>query len=142
MPQIERLTVACELLDEALRLYFEPRANYACLHLAGAAEEIFGAYVDKHGGESAFANHRRVGVRLSAYFSSDGTPSSEKAIGDVINFAKNNTKHGHGLVDFDPRAEAQELLERALTNYYQLMNVFDLPETESMRRFNTEPRPA
>jgi hypothetical protein len=45
-------------------------------------------------------------------------------------------------VEFDPRAEAQKLLERALTNYYQLMNVLELPETEDMRRFNAEPRSA
>lgn len=136
MPSTERLTVACELLDEALRLHFEGRAHYACLHLAGASEEVLGAYVDKHGGESAFKNHRRIGARLSACFSPNGTPSTESAIGDVINFAKNNTKHGHGLVDFDPSAEARELLDRAISNYYQLMQIFPLQETALIRRFN------
>jgi hypothetical protein len=139
---VERLVIACELLEEALRFYYGGTAHYACLHLAGAAEDIFGAYVEKHGGESAFKNHRRAGARLSAYFNEGGTPSSEKDIGDVINFAKNRTKHGHGLVEFDPKSEARHLLDRALTNYYQLMQVYPLPETDLVRRFNNDLSPA
>ena len=138
MPAVERLSVACELLQQALRLYYEGGANYACLHLAGAAEDVLGAYVEKHGGESAFNNHRRASVRLSAYFSADGKASTEKAIGDVINFSKNRTKHGHGLVDFDPKEEARQLLDRAVSNYYQLMQIFPLSETDLKRRFNDD----
>ncbi len=138
MPAVERLSVACEMLEEALRLYYEDRAHYACLHLAGAAEEVLGSYITKDGGESAFSNHRRVGARLAAHFSTSGRPASENDIGDLINFAKNNTKHGHGLVDFDPKAEAHALLDRALSNYYQLMQVYPLVETDLIRRFNLD----
>ena len=138
MPAVERLSVACELLEEALRLYFEGRAPYSCLHLAGAAEDVLGAYVEKHGGESAFKNHRRVGAKLSAHLSPTGVGATEKNIGDLINFAKNNTKHGHGLVEFEPMAEARDLLDSALSNYYQLMDVYPLTETEAIRRFNQD----
>jgi hypothetical protein len=38
-PPDDRFEVICELLDSALRLYFEGNANFAALHLAGAVGE-------------------------------------------------------------------------------------------------------
>ena len=138
MKPVDKLDIACELLDRSLRLYYAGDSYFACLHLAGAAEEILGVYVEKHGRDSSFANFRSAAVRLSGFLADDGAPSTPKDIGDLMNHAKNNTKHGHGVVNFDAKKEAKELLDRAATNYYFLMNHYPVPETELIRRFNEE----
>jgi hypothetical protein len=46
------------------------------------------------------------------------------------------SKEGDDEIFFDPRREAEDLLRRALTNYYDLMSQLPLDESELMRRFN------
>jgi hypothetical protein len=138
MSDIDKLDVACELLDRSLRLYYAGDSYFSALHLAGAAEEILGVYVERAGGESSFKNFRSAVVRLSKYLSNDGKESEPRAIGDLMNHAKNNTKHGHGPIFFSPEKEAKELLDRAITDYYFLMSHYPLIETELIRRFNKE----
>lgn len=139
---IEKLVVATELLDRALRMYYEGNSYFAALHLAGGAEEVLGAYVERHGGESSFRNLQQSAVTLSKLFNGD-VESEPKEIAHVMNRAKNSTKHMNSggdddQVDFNARAEAHVLLDRAVSNYYTLMNFYKLPETELVRRFNLE----
>jgi hypothetical protein len=54
MSAMDKLDVACELLDRSLRLYYAGDSYFSALHLAGAAEEILGVYVERAGGESSF----------------------------------------------------------------------------------------
>ena len=138
MKPTEKLDIACELLDRGLRLYYAKDSYFASIHLAGGAEEILGRYVESVGAEPAFTNLRTAAVRISGLISEDGVESTEKSIGDLMNHAKNNTKHGSGIVSFDPEKEAKELFDRAVTNYYFLMNHFPLLETELIRRFNED----
>jgi len=84
MKQIDKLNIACELLDRSLRLYYSGDSYFACLHLAGAAEEILGVYVEKAGAESSFENFRTAAVRLSKFLSDDGAASTPKDVGDLI----------------------------------------------------------
>ena len=53
---------------------------------------------------------------------------TQKKMAELINEAKNKTKHKNGIddsaVNFDPKSEAYELLDRALDNYYNLMSIF------------------
>ena len=71
---------------------------------------------------------------------------TQKKMAELINEAKNKTKHKNGIddsaVNFDPKSEAYELLDRALDNYYNLMSIFGLQETELMRQFNRKRRPS
>ena len=133
-----------ELLDRALRLYFEGDSYFTALHLAGAAEEILGVYVKIHGGVPAFDSTRASTVYLSKYIRNDGTESKAKDIGDLMNHAKNSTKHKFGkndhVVAFDPRREARNMLDLCVENYYQLMSLLNLPETELLRKFNNADR--
>jgi hypothetical protein len=138
MRDLEKLNVASELLHQALRLYYEGGAFFSSLHLAGAAEEVLGKYVELSGGVSAFKSLQTGAVKLSAILSPDKSPSNPKGIANIINHAKNNTKHGHGEVNFDPKMQAHDLLDRAVTNYYFLMSHYELEETELVRRFNHE----
>jgi hypothetical protein len=136
-----KLEVACELLDRALRLYYEGGSDFAALHLAGAAEELLGRHVELAGGEPSFKSLRAAAVRLSKYLSEDGAESEAKDIAALMNHAKNATKHmgskdAHVL--FDPRSEAHDVLDRAVTDYYHAMATYELQESELIRRFNLE----
>lgn len=60
----------------------------------------------------------------------------------VMNHAKNATKHmdlvNDDAVVFNARAEAHDLLDRAVSNYYLAMSEYELEETSLIRRFNQE----
>ena len=138
-----KLQVATELLTEALRLFFEGTSYYAALHLAGAAEEVLAVYVRSHGGVSAFENTKNAVVRVSKFFEAGRVEANSAEIASILNHARNSTKHKFGkgdhYIDFDAAWEAEELLVMAVSDYYQLMTVLPLAETELIRRFN-EPR--
>lgn len=139
-PPTSKLAIAFELLDRALRLYYEEGSDFAVIHLAGAAEELLARHVERLGQESADKSLQRGAVRLSKYFSEDGSESPPKAIARVMNHAKNATKHmdanDEDNVHFDARADAHDLLDRAVSNYYQAMTKYELAETPLIRRFN------
>ena len=141
-PTTKKLTIAAELLDRALGLYYEGNSNFAALHLAGGADELLGKHLNASGRESSFESLRNAAVRFSKYVSEDRTDSAPKAMAAVMNHAKNATKHmdgqSDGEVHFDARSEAHDLLDRAVTNYYELMGMYELPETELIGRFNRE----
>ena len=65
MDATSKLDIATELLDRALRLYYERDSYFAALHLAGAAQELLGAHVRTHGGISSFQSLKDSAVRLS-----------------------------------------------------------------------------
>lgn len=147
MIKTEKLVIATELLDRALQMYYKGDSYFASLHLAGAAEEILAVYVEKHGGTSSFKNMKNICVVLSKTkivkdLIDNGVEPTDKDIGKIMNKAKNNTKHmndtGDDFVYFDAQAEAKDLLERAVSNYYYLMDFLELEETNLLRRFNTE----
>lgn len=135
-----KLDVARELLDRGLRLYYQGDSYFSSLHLGGAAEEILGEYLRRSGRTSTYQSWRTSGVDLVNAISARDAAWTSEEMGKSLNFAKNRTKHfGHtesDTVSFDPQIEATELLERAVSDYYQLMNAYDLPETELINRFN------
>ena len=137
-----KLTVATELLDRALYLYFEGNSYFASLNLAGVAEEILGAYITHNGGVSSFTSMRDGAVRLSKHIDESGIASKQGDISDLMNHAKNSTKHmnnlNDSLISFDAKYEAEAMLERAVSNYYFLMahSAFGLEITELISRFN------
>ncbi len=137
----EKIQIASELLDRGLYMYYEGKSYFAALHLAGGAEEILGAYVELSGGESAFKNFQRTTVILSKLFNEQEV-TTPKMISELMNHAKNRTKHMNSKDDeyvyFDPKVEAHILLDRAVSNYYTLMSLYDIPETDLISRFNHE----
>lgn len=139
---IEKLQVATELLDCALRMYYEGNSYFAALHLAGGAEEVLGAYVERSGGESSFKSLQHSAVKLAKFLNDGGVESTPKDIAAVMNHAKNRTKHmdleDDNHVYFDPKIQAHDLLDRAVSNYYALMSIYELPETRLIRKFNME----
>jgi len=114
---------------------------FAALHLAGGADEILGVYVNRLGEESSFETLRDGAVKISRLLN-EGKESSARDIAAIMNYAKNRTKHLDKMGDddtcFDPATEAVNLLDRAISNYYRLMNHFILSETELVDRFNKQ----
>ncbi len=142
-----KLVIATELLDRALQMYYEGNSYFASLHLAGAAEEILAAYVKKYRGTSSFESIRDFSAILSKTellqdLIGDGVKPTAKNIAETMNKAKNSTKHMNerddDVVHFDAQAEAKDLLDRAVTNYYHLMSFLELEETSLLRRFNAD----
>jgi hypothetical protein len=138
----KKSAIATELLDRALRMYYEGDSYFAALHLAGAAEEVLAVYVKKHGGTSSFDSLKDAAVLLSKHLNDDGIESKPCEIKYLMNRAKNATKHMYGKKDsevhFDAQSEAKDMLDLAVSNYYYLMSFIDLPETDLLRRFNAE----
>lgn len=139
---VEKINIAAELLDRALDLYFRGDSYFSSLHLAGAAEEILGNYVTRLGGEPSFENTRSVAVAI-ADRSNDGAETiTRRKMADTMNLPKNRTKHmnasGDDCVSFDPKEAAKDLLDRAVSDYYQLMSYVSLEETALVKRFNQE----
>lgn len=136
-----QLKIAIELLDQAIRLYYDGGVDFAALHLAGAAEELLGRQLERIGQTTAFTSLRDAAVQISANLDDEG-PATQKQVADAMNYAKNHTKHGldgaSPSATFDARAEAEDMIDRALTNFYALANRVPLSETERIRRFNAD----
>ena len=137
----DKLRVAMQLLDRALVMYYEGDSYFAALHLAGGAEEILGVYVEREGGDSSFKSLQAGAMRISQLLD-EGAEVTPKDIKQLMNYARNRTKHmndiGDDDVHFDPKKEAFDILGRSISNYYSLMVNFNLPETEQIRMFNSE----
>ena len=136
-----KMRVARELLTKALEAYFD-QAYFASIHLAGGAEEILGHYVScLTGTENAFKSLQNAAVRISKLLDEEGDASTPKAILERMTYARNRTKHIHSVDDddikFDPELEPKDILNRAVTNYYHLMNYLPLDESELLRMFNS-----
>ncbi|WKB55974.1 hypothetical protein [Eleftheria terrae] len=132
----QQYLVAAELLDLALELFYAGNRYYAVLHLAGGAEELLAKLVESKGRTGAFSDHVEAIVKLSPLVDPDA-PLDAKWVRWRLNEARNSTKHERpdGLLRFDPRAEAWDMLDRAVSNYYRAMEFVPLPETLLVRRF-------
>jgi len=65
-----------------------------------------------------------------------------KEMEGLLNHAKNRTKHmdstEDSVVTFDPAEQAHDLLDRAVSDFYHLMQYCPLAETPLIARFNRE----
>lgn len=136
---VEKLTVAREFLEQALRLYYE-NSYFSAIHLAGAAEELLGAHLTVLGKESTFHNARTIGVQIANSLGQGQVRRQDMEA--LLNHAKNRSKHmdsaEDNVITFDPAEEARDLLDRAVSDYYHLMQFYPLPETSLIARFNRD----
>ncbi|MES9972069.1 MAG: hypothetical protein ABW092_18710, partial [Candidatus Thiodiazotropha sp.] len=109
-----KLDIAKELFDSALYHYYETKSYYSAIHLAGAAEEILGAFVTANNGESSFEYLKNVTITFAEILRDDGTKPKQKEIANMLNYPKNSTKHmndkGDDMVYFAAKAAAKDLL--------------------------------
>jgi hypothetical protein len=136
----DRKHMALAQLETALRLYFEGQDYYSVISLAGAADEIFGQLLAANGIDSSLETMKKSAVAIHQHLTGEAIDGS--AIAQRANLARNSLKHwGPGqplIIAFDAREEAQDMLNRAVDNYwaldYQLSPAMEQLQRESMMR--------
>jgi hypothetical protein len=147
---VPKFTASLELLSRGIELYLRGDSYYSALHLAGAAEEIFAVYVRElppeplSGVGSASDQIKQAFVALSDPVCPQDKKSLEKWFHDRTYAAKNAVKHKRGHrdygVDFDPKLEAAELLDLAISTYFQLFSRMGLPYLPCIEAFDKQRR--
>ncbi len=127
-----KLDIACEYLDAAIEFFLE-RHNYFCtIHLASAAEELFGAHLPECERISSLAWRAQ-----KALLSETGPTPSDKEAWKSINNWKNQVKHmndGVQTLIIDEVSIAEWHISEALVNHHYL----NLPKSVAIRRFNDD----
>lgn len=123
--------------------YFN-KAFFATVHLAGAAEELFGAYLLLwQAGKPAADSFHDLMAEALGYAPGEAVPkplSSEMY--KLIFSSRNRIKHlnpvGDHEITFDPKDAAQQVLSRALENFYAVADELGIRPTRRMHRYNRE----
>jgi hypothetical protein len=132
-----RTDLALAQLETALKLYFENGDRGSIVTLAGAADEVFGKYLERGGRKSSFNTLvAAVTAIRERIFGETLSPEEVKGIADRANSARNSLKHiGEAdIVKFDLEAEARDMLFRAIDNYWSLEQKL----SPTMERFQRE----
>ncbi|VWX34069.1 conserved hypothetical protein [Limnobacter sp. 130] len=144
MQEVKKIDMALQQLEDALAAYFGGR-YYSALVLAAAAEQLFGGYLHLHGINPAFSRLRtsivKIANALKEKSGSDAKPTTERDIGDLLNNAYNQSHHAGktGLeLLMNPRFEARETLDRAISNFNSLLSGYELPDLPLVERFLEE----
>ena len=147
---VPKYQVACELLDRAIELHLRGDSYFAALHLGGAAEEVLAvcARETSAGGGAfmrpAFDQIKEFIVALSNPESEQEAKRLEKWAHDRMSDAKNSVKHKRGskdgTVNFDPKEESYDVIDRAITTYFQLWSPLRLPYLPSIQEFDQRRR--
>lgn len=109
MKKIQKLDMAVEQLEDALKMYFEGRYHSATV-LGGAAEQLLAGYVIKNEMTPAFLQDRTtitmIANGLGKHAGIASGQITEKKIGDKLNFGYNQAKHAgknDHVVPIDPQ---------------------------------------
>lgn len=147
---IPKSIVACELLDRAVELHLRGDSYFAALHLGGAAEEVLavcarelptgaGTFM-----KPAFDQLKEAIVALSDPNSEEDAKKLDKWAHSRMSDAKNSVKHKRGRKDrtvcFDAKEESYNVIDRAITTYFQLWSPLSLPYLPSIQEFDKRRR--
>ena len=90
----------------------------------------------------AFDQMKEFIVALSSPTSEQEARRIEKWAYDRVNDAKNSVKHKRGRKDqtvyFDAQEEAYDIIDRAITTYFQLWSPLRLPYLSSIQEFDKQ----
>jgi hypothetical protein len=119
-----KLSIACEYLDMAMQLYIEERNYFCAIHLAGAAEELFGKHLPEH--ERIYTIVRNAQKALHEI--ETGQKPTKRELDAFVTYAKNAIKHedyesGERSVTLDVVFEARRYIEDALINFNKLREI-------------------
>lgn len=147
---VPKHAVAAELLERAVELYLRKDSYFAALHLAGAAEEVLAVYLRGLKADlpasTGPASDQTKALLLAL---SDATSPEEHAahkqwIHNRMFDAKNSVKHKFGKKDWsvtiDAQAEALEMIDMAISNYFQLFSYTNLPYLPCIEEFDAARR--
>jgi hypothetical protein len=147
---VTKSEVACELLDRAIELHLRGDSYYAALHLGGAAEELLSISAREVQVapdtflKPAFDQMKEAIVALSNPSSRAKRQEVEKWAHDRMNAAKNSIKHKRGVkddsVNFDAKEESYDMIDRAITTYFQLFSILRLRHIPLIQEFDQRRR--
>jgi hypothetical protein len=115
--EVPKIEIAHEYLDAAIE-FFLARTNLFCvIHLAAAAEELFGAHLPEP--------QRNLSWKAEKALKSETGPTpTDAAARKSVNEWKNEVKHMNDTtcrtVTIDPGFAAEHHIEQALVNFYKL----------------------
>ena len=115
--EISKLDIAREYLDAAIE-FFLPETNLFCaIHLAGAAEELFGPHFPEC--QRIYTSAVKAEMALKSEVGRDLSDARKR-----VNEWRNEVKHMSGGASrswaIDPEFAAKHHIEQALVNFYKL----------------------
>jgi hypothetical protein len=138
--EVSKLEIAREYLDAAIEFFLARKNLFCAIHLAAAAEELFGAHLLKSDEESDERIFTLAWKAQKALISETrSTPindkEADKEARNSVNKWKNEIKHmdegACRTVTIDPAFMAEHYIEQALVNFYKL----GLPKSAMIWRF-------
>ena len=143
MQEIKKIDMAFQQLEDALAAYFNGRYHSA-LVLAAAAEQLFAGYMHLHELEPAFTSMRKIIVKIANGLKSASVMTEKRTtqdIGDLLNRAYNHSHHA-GKTELElrinPKFEAQETIDRTISNFDALSSRYVLPILPLAQKFIEE----
>jgi len=128
--KVSKLEIAREYLDTAIEFFLERTKFFCAIHLAAAAEELFGAHLPED--QRIFTLARKAEKELMSETVSG--PTDADAVRRV-NKWKNEIKHMNDgscrTVTMDPEFMAERHIEHALVNFHKLK----LQKSAAIRKF-------
>lgn len=126
-----KLDIAIEYLDLAMQQYMSEQNYFCCIHLAAAAEELFGRHLrDEERIHTISVKAQQVMHLLEA-----GDSQKKNDAKKVLLNSKNSVKHmsndGDNAIDINLVAEAEFWIEQALINFHKL----GYPKSKTLWRF-------
>jgi hypothetical protein len=147
---VPKSEIACEFLDRAIELHLRGDSYYAALHLAGAAEELLSVSAREvqvapdTSLKPSFDQMKEAMVTLSNPSSEAERQEVEKWVHNRMNDAKNSIKHKRGAkdnsVNFNAKEESYDMIDRAITTYFQLFSIHRLRHLPSIHKFDQSRR--
>ena len=129
MDKIDKLAIADEMLESAIESYFDDQKYFSALHLAGAAQEIYGKWLRINGGQDFSTMMLDNAARILE------EPIDRKAIKKEDKRPKNSIKHIDNESDrfayLDPQLDSFLVISVAVTDYMMLQR----KETANIVRF-------
>ena len=130
--------IACEYLDAAIECFLAKSNLFCAIHLAAAAEELFGAHLPKDRRISTFAWKAE-----KALLSEFGQTVSDNAARKSVNEWKNEVKHMddemESTLKIDPVFAAKYQIEQALINF-RTLKLKDTPSILKFERHQIQPK--
>lgn len=134
----DKKDIAMQYFNLALSEYVKGKNMFVVLHLAGAAEEMFGKMVSLRSTETALERVQRW-MRTLYELQGKDKPQNKELNKHILKI-KNGVKHNDGLqdleIEFDIKREAQEFIRRAIENFNQIPELKQSEELLEYYRHN------
>ncbi|MDP5138730.1 hypothetical protein ORJ04_22550 [Rheinheimera baltica] len=129
MERFDKLDIADEMLESAIESYLDNEKYFSSLHLAGAAQEIYGKWLRINGGQDFSTMMLNQAEKIF------DEPINRKSVKKEDKRSKNSIKHmdnkSDRFTDLQPQMDSFMAISEAVAEYLMLQR----PETSNITRF-------